>query len=317
MEAIMASGLAKRFGQVQAVNGVSFSVEQGEIFGLLGPNGAGKSTTQRLLTGLLAPDSGEVRLLGYHLQRQPLAAKQLIGVVPELANVYVDLSAWGNLMFIADLYGVGKKERTSRAGELLEMFGLYDKRYLKAKSFSKGMKQRLLLAMAMISDPRILFLDEPTSGLDVQSTKLLRELIREFNRRGKTVFLTTHNIEEANQLCDRVAIINHGRLAAVDRPENLKQTLQRLQGVEVAFHPQLPFPVLLENLPGVSEVKKAGDRFVLTTAHPGEVFLALSDLAREQNLDILSLNTLGPTLEDVFLHLTGQSREKEGEEYAS
>jgi len=312
LEAIRATGLTKRYGEVLAVDNISFSVEKGMIFGFLGPNGAGKSTTQRILTGVVQPDHGEVRIMGYHMQLQPLKAKQATGVVPELANVYVDMTAWDNLMFTGEVYGVGRKARSGRAAELLDLFGLYEKRHLKTKGFSKGMKQRLLLCMALINDPEILFLDEPTSGLDVQSIHIIRNIIRQFNGSGKTVFLTTHNIEEVSQLCDLVAIINRGRLAAIDRPENLKRTLQNLQLVEVAFNPQLSDPEMLYELEGVKEVKKTGDRFVLCTDQPGRAIFGITDLAHRLGLDIMSLQTLGPTLEDVFLHLTGQAGQ-EGE----
>lgn len=306
LEAIKVKNITKRYGQVLAVDNISFSVEQGSIFGFLGPNGAGKSTTQRIITGVIYPDRGEVQIMGYHLRHQPLQAKQIMGVVPEMANVYLDLSAWGNLMFIGDVYGVGKKERMSRAEELLKLFGLYEKRKLKSKGFSKGMKQRLLLCMALMNDPQLLFLDEPTAGLDVESTHIIRNLIREFNSHGKTVFLTTHNIEEANQLCDFVAIINRGKIAAIDRPENLKKTLKKLQSVEVSFYPQISDSQILEGINGNSKVKKTGDKFLLYTDHPGEVIFSVTDLARKHNLEILSLQTLGSTLEDVFLNLTEQ-----------
>lgn len=181
MQDIIAKELTKRYGEVLAVDQVSFSVEQKMIFGFLGPNGAGKSTTLLMLTGVTRPDAGSVEIAGYDLNRQPLKAKEVMGVVPEMANVYVDISAWENLMFMGDVYGVNKKIKINRAAELLNQFDLYEKRHLKTKVFSKGMKQRLLLCMAFISDPRVLFLDEPTSGLDVHSTRIIRKVIQEFN----------------------------------------------------------------------------------------------------------------------------------------
>ncbi|SFQ99505.1 ATP-binding cassette domain-containing protein [Desulfoscipio geothermicus] len=316
MQAIQAQNLVKRYGSVLAVDDVSFSVAPGEIFGFLGPNGAGKSTTQRMLTGVIAPDAGDIQIFGYDLLRCPNPAKQLMGIVPEMANVYVDLSAWNNLMFMGELYGIGKKTRISRAARLLEQFNLLEKKDLKAKGFSKGMKQRLLICMAMMNDPQTLFLDEPTSGLDVQSTHLIRNLLREFNARGQTIFLTTHNIEEANQLCDRVAIINRGRVVAIDRPQNLKLTLQSLQSLEVAFSSPLQSMDILYSVEAVNEVKKTGDKFRLYTNQPARAILSVVDLARRHNLEILSINTLGPSLEDVFLRLTG-GQEKRGAHNAS
>jgi len=316
LQAIQAQNLAKKYGSVLAVDNVSFSVVPGEVFGFLGPNGAGKSTTQRMLTGVIAPDAGDIQIFGYDMLRCPNPAKHLMGIVPEMANVYVDLSAWNNLMFMGELYGIGKKIRVSRAAELLEQFNLLGKKDLKAKGFSKGMKQRLLICMAMMNDPQILFLDEPTSGLDVQSTHLIRNLLQEFNARGQTIILTTHNIKEANQLCDRVAIINRGRIVAIDRPQNLKLTLQSLQSLEVAFNPPLQSIDILHSVEAVNEVKKAGDKFRLYTNQPARAILSVVDLARRHNLEILSINTLGPSLEDVFLRLTG-GQEKRGGHNAS
>lgn len=307
MEAIKVKDITKRYGQVVAVDNISFSVEQESIFGFLGPNGAGKSTTQRIATGVVYPDHGEVQIMGHNLQQQTLQAKELMGVVPEMANVYLDLSAWDNLMFVGDVYGVSKNKRIKRAEELLSLFGLYEKRKLKSKGFSKGMKQHLLLCMALMHDPQVLFLDEPTGGLDVESTRIIRKLIREFNFNGKTVFLTTHNIEEANLLCDYVAIINQGKIAAIDRPENLKKTLEKLQSVEVSFFPQIDNGRVLEEIEGVSKVEKTGDKYLLYTSNSGQAIFSVVDLARKRNLEILSLQTLGPSLEDVFLYLTEQN----------
>jgi ABC-2 type transport system ATP-binding protein len=311
---IKASGLYKRYGNTVAVNNISFTVERGVIFGFLGPNGAGKSTTQRILTGVTKPDAGVVEIASYNLSRQPLKAREVAGVVPEMANVYVDLSAWENLMFVGEVYGVGKKKRAERAAAMLEVFGLFEKRHLRAKGFSKGMKQRLLLCMALMGDPEVLFLDEPTSGLDVQSTLIIRELIRDYNRQGKTIFLTTHNIEEANQLCDLVAIINRGELIVVDRPENLRKTFTSLQTVEVAFQPQFISPDLLKKTDVTKRFKKQGDKYIFYTEHPGQVIFSITELCRSEGVDILSLQTLRPSLENVFLDVTGKLNESGGKE---
>jgi len=316
VHAIRAAGLTKRYGRVTAVNNLSFTVEKGAIFGFLGPNGAGKSTTQRMLTGVTKPDQGEIEIAGCNLFREPLKTREVIGVVPELANVYIDLSAWENLMFVGEVYGAGKKKRSERAAALLEMFGLLEKRHLKTKWFSKGMKQRLLLCMALMGDPEVLFLDEPTTGLDVQSTRIIWELIRDFNRQGKTVFLTTHNIEEANQLCDLVAIINRGELAVIDRPENLRRTFTSLQTVEAAFQPQITSPEIFKENEATSRFKKQGDKYIFYTEQPGQAIFFLSELCRREGYDILSLQTLGPSLEDVFLEVTGKLHNIEVEQDA-
>jgi len=236
---ITVRGLMKRYEDVTAVDGISFEVKKGEIFGFLGPNGAGKTTTIRILTCLIKPDDGKIHVAGYDILRNPIEVKQRIGVVPEVSNAYIDLTAWENMLLIGRLYGVPKHELQEKATSLLNEFGLYEVRNKPVRAFSKGMRQKLLLCMALINDPEVLFLDEPTSGLDVESARLLREKITQYNKEGKTVFLSTHNMEEANQLCHRIAIINHGRIAAIDTPENLRIQSMELQYIEVAFNKQL------------------------------------------------------------------------------
>jgi ABC-2 type transport system ATP-binding protein len=182
MNAIEAINLYKRFGNVIAVNDVSFNVKEGEIFGFLGPNGAGKTTTIRILTGLLKPDHGEARIMDYNIHENPIEAKMLIGVVPEEANPYPDLSTWDNLMLVASLYGISKYEAKEKASQLLKLLDLYEVRKRKARNLSKGMKQKLLVSMALINDPKVLFLDEPTVGLDVLSARKIRNLILELKK---------------------------------------------------------------------------------------------------------------------------------------
>jgi ABC-2 type transport system ATP-binding protein len=203
--AIEVENLTKYYGNLLAVDHISFAVRQGEVFGFLGPNGAGKTTTQRMLTTLLEPTEGRIVTFGHDLARDAHQVKRRMGLVPEESNIYTELTAWDNLMFIAQLYCVPRSERASRAQEWLEAFGLWEKRGVKADNFSKGMRRRLSIAMAIIHKPSLLFLDEPTPGLDAQSSRAIRDLIRQLNAEGTTIFLTTHQIEEANQLCDRVA----------------------------------------------------------------------------------------------------------------
>jgi len=300
--AIEATNLTKHYGNVIAVDNISFDVKSGEIFGFLGPNGAGKTTTIRMLTGVIKPDSGSARIMGYHIQREALKAKQIMGIVPETSNAYTDLSAWNNLMLIGELYGVSKKMRRERAEELLKEFGLYQRKNQLVKGYSKGMRQKLILCMALMNEPQILFLDEPTSGLDVESARLIRDIIRDLNRAGVTVFLSTHNMEEANQMCEKVAIINHGKIAAIDSPERLRIRSSGLRSVEVSF--DRPIDVGYLQFPGVREVRKTGDKVRLYADEPGDVIVRLMDYVRLNNLEIISLNTLAPTLEDVFIKLT-------------
>ncbi len=293
-----------------AVDHINFTVEQGEIFGFLGPNGAGKTTTQRMLTTLLTPTEGRILINGHDLARDSYPAKRQLGLVPEESNVYTELTAWDNLMFTASIYRVPRSERAKRAQELLETFGLWEKRAVKTENFSKGMRRRLSIAMAIIHKPSLLFLDEPTPGLDVQSIRAIWELIRRMNAEGTTVFITTHQIEEANQLCGRVAIISRGKIAAIDTPERLKANFRRVQSVEVALEPPegsessggLPG---LESLPGVTTQVKVGDKMRLYTEDPSALLPRLIQYAESHALRVVSLNTLGPSLEDVFLEITG------------
>lgn len=304
--AVVSLGLTKFYGKLLAVDNVYFNVQENEIFGFLGPNGAGKTTTIRMLTGLTKPTKGTARIFGHDILKETLTAQKYFGVVPETSNIYDYLSAWDNLMFMGELYRVPKYEREKYGRELLEIFGLYERRHDKVKGFSKGLKRRLTIAMALIHRPKLLFLDEPTSGLDVRSTMIIRNIIRKLNREGVTVFLTTHNIEEANVLCDRVAIIYKGKIVAIDTPEKLKSTIESVQSIVVAFNrPSQKILKELENIPMVHTVRKEGDKIRLYTSNPPEVLESLFDYARAKGMKIISLNTLGPSLEDVFLKLTG------------
>ena len=304
--AIRASNLTKYYGDLLAVDHINFEVQSGEIFGFLGPNGAGKTTTVRMLTTLLLPTEGTILINGYDLSHQPYQAKRQFGIVPEESNVYTELSAWGNLIFTGRLYRVPGKEREQRARELLEIFGLQEKRDVKVQFFSKGMRRRLTIAMALIHRPAILFLDEPIAGLDAQSARAIKGLVRELNAEGTTIFLTTHQIEVASQLCDRVAIINQGRIAAIDTPERLKRAFQSVQSVEVALDGSEPKQQELAALPGVTTAVKQGDKVRLYTADPAELLVEVMGYAQSRGLRVISLNTLGPSLEDVFLAITGQ-----------
>ena len=305
--AIEVSNLTKYYGDLLAVDHINFEVYQGEVFGFLGPNGAGKTTTQRMLTTLLEPTEGRIVINGHDLVRDAYPVKRQMGLVPEESNVYTELTAWDNLMFTARLYRVPRAERATRVRELLETFGLWEKRDVKVEDFSKGMRRRLSIAMAIIHKPTLLFLDEPTPGFDAQSARAIRNLIRQLHAEGTTVFLTTHQIEEANQLCDRVAIINHGRIAAIDTPERLKRAFQRVQSVEVALEPdgQLHGDALA-GLPGVTTSVKRGDKWQLYTEDPSALLPRVMDYARSHGPKVVSLSTLGPSLEDVFLEITGQ-----------
>ena len=304
--AIEVHHLTKYYDKFLAVDQIDFTVKRGEIFGFLGPNGAGKSTTQRMLTTLLTPSDGQILILGHDLAQDAYPAKRQIGLVPEESNVYTELTAWDNLMFTGRLYRMSKDDRRARAQELLETFGLWEKCNIKVENFSKGMRRRLSIAMAVIHKPALLFLDEPTPGLDAQSARTIQDLIRQFSAEGTTVFLSTHQIEEANQLCDRVAIINHGKIIAIDTPEQLKQTFQQVQSVEVSLAPSTGnLKEKLATLPDVNTVVKVGDKWRLYTEDPSALLPRVLRFIDTQGLRIVSLNTLAPSLEDVFLQITG------------
>jgi len=309
MQAIEVSHLIKKFGPLTALNDITFSVGEGETFGFLGPNGAGKTTTIRILTGISSPTSGTATIFGHDIEQDTIAARQSMGIVSENSNVYDDLTAWQNMIFSAQLYHVARNEREKKTNELLTIFGLHERRNDKVHGFSKGMKRRLTLAMGLVNSPRLLFLDEPTSGLDVQSNLIIRDVVTDLVREGVTVFLTTHNIEEANIMCDRVAIINKGNIAAIDAPERLKKTIQSVQSIEFSFdHSSADQMDDLRRLPMVNDAQKAGDKFKLYTQDPSEVIDAVMAYARTHNLKVISITTLGPSLEDVFIRLTGLKR---------
>ncbi len=252
--ALEVKGLTKAFGTLVAVDHVNFQVGRGEFFGFLGPNGAGKTTTIRMLTGIIKKDGGEASVMGY--PAGSIRAKQLSGVMPELSNAYLDLSAWGNLMLVAEIYRTPNKQAKARAESLLQQLGLYERKDSLASTYSMGMRKRLVLSTALLSDPQLLFLDEPTSGLDVQSVRFIRSLLRSLKQEGKTIFLTTHNMDEAAEMCERVAIINRGKIVAMDSPDKLSITAGRIYLVDVSFD-QFVSPETLTTLPGVNRLETA------------------------------------------------------------
>jgi ABC-2 type transport system ATP-binding protein len=307
-EVISVDGLTKRFGAITAVDTISFSVLDDELFGFLGPNGAGKTTTIRMLTGLLTPDVGDILIGGVNLQKRPIAAKMQMGVIPEMSNVYTDLTAKQNVALAGRFYGMSKKTAEKRADRLLEQFELSERKNDKVEGFSKGMKQRVLIASALVHNPHVLFLDEPTSGLDVHSQRLIRAIIREMNDADTTVFLTTHNIEEANALCDRVAIINRGRLAAIDTPERLKKAFKETQSVEVAFDEPVDVNSI-ERSGLVIRTEREGDKWRFYTDNPDALAKYVFVVANERGLTFTTLSIEGASLEDVFVTVTeGKSR---------
>jgi len=299
-------GLTKDFGELRAVDHVTFAVESGEIFGFLGPNGAGKTTTMRMLTNLTRPTEGSATILGMDTVRDTLAVKAVTGIVPEASNVFFELTTVANLTFTGALYGMRKKDVAARADELIELFDLQAHRDRKSVELSLGLRRRLTIAMSVMHGPRVVFLDEPTSGLDVESSRLIRDIVQDLHHNGVTVFITTHNMEEANQLCHRIAVINGGKLIAIDTPERLKQAATESQSIEVSFDREVTGAeeTALSHLPCVGGVRPLGDKYHLVTSDPPCVLDAIYPFMSERGLKLVSVNTFGPTLEDVFVKLT-------------
>jgi ABC-2 type transport system ATP-binding protein len=289
--AIKVSELTKYYDDLLAVDHVSFAVKAGEVFGFLGPNGAGKTTTIRMLTGLSQPTAGSAQVLDYDLLTDLVRIKKAVGVVPETSNLYPELTARDNLVFMGQLYGVPRRERGQRADELLRQFRLWEKREVPFAKLSRGMKRALTVAAALVHRPRLLFLDEPTTGLDVLSAHSLRALIERLREAGVTIFLTTHYLEEAERLCDRVALIVKGRIVALDTMDGLKAQVQGQAAVEV----------VMASADGQEERQRFVGDDVATTIHKA--------LAATEGRPVIALNTLRPTLEDAFIELTGLSAE--------
>ncbi len=303
---IEVDNLTKYYGDLLAVDHISFEVAQGEMFGFLGPNGAGKTTTIRMLIGLTRPTAGTMSVAGLDVSRRLIEVKEQIGIVSDVANLYGELSAWDNLNFVARLHGMPRRRRIARAENLLRFLGLYESRHRRTGTFSTGQRKRLLIASALLHEPQILFLDEPTTGLDVQSARRIRELLRELNDKGVTIFLTTHYIEEADQLCQRIAIIDRGRIVTVDTPEGLKSLARRKEIIEVTFDRAAERGIpRLQALDRVEKVVTFGEKIRLHVQDPSAVLPALVDVAQECGLKIMALNTTRPTLEDAFVALTG------------
>ncbi len=300
--------LVKSYGQHLAVNGVSFVVQEGEIFGLLGPNGAGKTTTLSVLATLLPPDQGQITIGGYDLVRETRHIKPLIGFVPQDLALYPTLSAWENLAFFGRIYGLHGKRLRERIAAVLEMVGLQDRAGDAVHTFSGGMKRRLNIAAGLLHEPRLLLLDEPTVGVDPQSRNFIFEHILQLKAAGLTLLYTTHYMEEAERLCDRVAIMDQGRIVALDTPQGLLNLLGggviRLGLAGDSVEALLP---LLRALPHVRQVSAQKDHPLKIETHQVRpALLEVIELCQARQVSIRSLEMLEPNLESVFLHLTGK-----------
>jgi ABC-2 type transport system ATP-binding protein len=297
--AIEVNNLHKFYGPVRAVDGVSFIVEEGEIFGMVGPNGAGKTTTIECVEGLRRPDRGTVRVLGLDPQRDGYELRRRIGVQLQEAALHPRLKVWEALDLFSSFY-----PRRVDGMALLEQLGLADKRNAAFEKLSGGQKQRLFIALALINDPELVFLDELTTGLDPQARRAMWDLVRGIREQGKTVFLTTHYMEEAERLCDRVAIMDHGKIVALDTPENLIRSLGAEQRVVFTVDRQWD-DIPLREVPGVTRVERVGERTVVYGRGEGLVGGVVSALEK-MGVRFRDLRTEQPTLEDVFLALTGR-----------
>ncbi|MCK4480365.1 MAG: ABC transporter ATP-binding protein [Candidatus Lokiarchaeota archaeon] len=302
--AIKVINLIKRFGSLVAVNNVSFEINQGEIVGILGPNGAGKTTTIRLLTGVFQLETNaRIEIFGDDVTHNPTKYKKNFGIVPEISNAFSDYSVWQNLMFSGGIYGISKDEIEKRSKKLLTQFNLIDKMYSKTKTLSKGLKQRLNLCLALLHDPPILILDEPTSGLDPISVNLMRNRILKLKEEGKTILITTHDMREAQNMCDRILIMNKGKIIADESPDTLREQFKststilfKIDGVISSEQERILSKI-------VKLVKDKNGYHLFSSTNALRDISNLFQTSKENNIKISDLKIKETSLEEVFIHL--------------
>lgn len=300
----------KNYGDFAAVKGVTFDIQEGEIFSLLGPNGAGKTTTISMLSTLYAPTAGDAVIAGHSVTRDPMAVRNAIGVVPQDIALYEDLTAHENLVFWGQMYGLGGKTLRARVDEVLEQIGLADKAKNRVKTYSGGMKRRVNIGVGLLHKPRLLFMDEPTVGIDPQSRRAILDTVKDLNQKGMTVLYTTHYMEEAQELSDRVGIIDHGELIALGTQKELTQQIGETETLILHLGENDDPEALVKSLEGVKEIIKAQstDHEVSVIAREAEEALApVVAKANERGVKIHSIDIREPNLEAVFLHLTGRA----------
>ena len=299
--------LAKSYNGRPAVQGINFTIRQGEIFGLLGPNGAGKTTIISILTCLFPQTNGTAIIAGHDVVREASAVKSLIGLVPQDLAIYPTLSARENLLFFGRIYGLKGRELRQRTDDMLKIVGLYERANDLVKTFSGGMKRRLNIAAGLLHQPKVLFLDEPTVGVDPQSRNFIFENIEELNRQGMTIFYTTHYMEEAERLCQRVGIIDQGQIVALDTPKAL---IDMLGGgvIQLGLPEGIPevFVTQVKALPAVKDVVRQDKVLLVRTYRAQDALIQLIEMFNKANVSITALEVLEPNLETVFLHLTGR-----------
>jgi ABC-2 type transport system ATP-binding protein len=302
--------VVKKYGEFTAVKGISFDIQEGEIFSLLGPNGAGKTTTISMLSTLYAPTKGEATIGGHSITRESMAVRNLIGVVPQELALYDELSARENLLFWGRMYGLSGKTLKKRVDEVLDQTGLSDKAGKRVKTYSGGMKRRVNIGIGLLHRPELLFMDEPTVGIDPQSRRAILDSVKELNRQGMTVLYTTHYMEEAQELSDRVGIIDHGELIALGTQSELTKQVGEVETLILHIDESEDPALLAAGLQTLSGVMKAdaADHIVTVTVSEAEESLApCITKANELGVKIRSVDMHEPNLEAVFLHLTGRA----------
>jgi ABC-2 type transport system ATP-binding protein len=309
MPAIDVRNIFKSYGKFEAVKGLTFDVEEGEIFGLLGPNGAGKSTLIRMMVTLLPPTSGTAVINGFDIVKQPDGVRRSIGVIPQAMTTDLELSVEENLLIFAKLYGVPREKRQRLIPELLEFVELTQWRAAQVKNLSGGMRRRVEIARGLVHEPRIFFLDEPTTGLDPVSRVNVWEMLQRIkSERQLTILLTTHYMDEADKLCDRIAIVDHGELKALDTPTRLKLAVPSNNVLEVNFmSPPSGWADRLKALPGVESVTSDDAVFRISSKNGPATTMAMLDAASAAGLTVNSLAVQSTTLDDVFVHYTGRA----------
>lgn len=318
MHIIEVKNLNKRYGDFEAVKGIDFFVEQKEVFGFLGPNGAGKTTTINMLTGLVRPTGGTVLTAGKDGIKHIKKIQKIIGIVPDESNLYDDMSGFDNLVFCASLYGMPKQKRESKARELLKRFSLDDTGKRPFKAFSKGMKRKLTIAAGIIHEPQILFLDEPTTGIDVESARQIRRMIKSLNEQGTTIFLTTHYIEDAERLCDRIGFIVGGKVIKVSNTRDLISEAQQEHVLEfqTAGSCEKLESELLRSFPSIT-IPKITDHSLRISSKEGMDLLPFMHFFESKRIKLVEARLIHPSLEEVFVKITGieiarLNKEKEG-----
>ncbi len=307
---LQASHLVKSYGDFTAVDDISFDIQEGEIFSLLGPNGAGKTTTISMLSTLYTPSGGDAEIGGFSVTKAPMAVRCLIGVVPQELALYDDLNARENLNFWGNMYGLSGKALQTRVDEVLEQIGMTEKANARVKTYSGGMKRRVNIGVGLLHKPRLLFMDEPTVGIDPQSRRAILDSVKDLNKQGMTVLYTTHYMEEAQELSDRVGIIDHGKLIALGTQAELTRQVGEMDTLRLHVGENDPVETLvkaLQGMPGIKRADQTDHTIDVITPNSEEVLAPVITKANEIGVKIRSVDIKEPDLESVFLHLTGRA----------